>query len=29
MEPIYIKNKEGLRIIASTLALIPGQKFYI
>lgn len=29
MEPLYIKNKQGLRIIASNFALVPGQKFYI
>jgi hypothetical protein len=29
MEQIYVKNKDGLRINASTLALVPGQVFYI
>jgi|SRR5690606_9744192 hypothetical protein len=29
MEEIYCKNKDGLRINVSTLALVPGQLFYI
>ena len=29
MKDIYIKDKDGLRINASTLALVPNQLFYI
>jgi len=29
MEEIYCKNEDGLRINISTLALVPGQLFYI